>query len=240
MKIPVKSVLSNLTVEGQPCYRLLVANTKKIDESEFLRLLSKKTGMDETKCRYWSDNQRDVLYSCLAENGSVDIGYLYAKLYPTGTIATLTDQPTKEANPVKARAFFKGAFAQKVAQLELENLTLTVNAILHEIMQDGASDLNRIESSTARVVINGNEIKIDPEQTDNGVHLESMTTGVTVATAAVSYSDASTCHCTFPTLPPTGRYRLVLETRNGENPDDYALARVTRIVQVVNGEVAHG
>ena len=40
----------------------------------------------------------------------------------------------------------------------------------------------------------------------------------------------------FATLPETGVYTLVLATRNGEDADDYAVARATRRVQVVLGE----
>jgi len=241
MAIPVEAVLMNGAIGETDQCRLIAKNTKKVGEGEFLQRMSTKTGMDIPFCRFWSDSQRDVLYTALGENCAVDLGYLYAKLYPTGTIPSLTAQPTKEENPVKARVFFKGEFADKVAQFELVNETVTVAAVLYEIMQDGASDLNRIESATARVVINGNEIKVAADQTDNGVWLENATTGVKVAQGVVSYSDASTCHCTFPTLPATGKYRLVLTTRNGESPAVYALARATRYVYVVNGtEVAHG
>lgn len=238
--IPIKAVLSHLTAGEVPVFRLMAKDTKKIGEGEFLRRMSVQTGMDLAQCRYWSDNQRDVLYACLAENCAVDIGYLYAKLYPTGTIPSLTAQPTKAANPVKARAFFKGPFAENVASFDLVNETVTAPAILYEIMQDGASDRNRIESSTARVVINGSAIRIAADQDDNGVWLENLQTGVKVVDATIVYSDASTCHCTFPMLPTTGKYRLVVATRNGENPDEYALAKVTRNVYVVNGGVSHG
>ena len=94
--------------------------------------------------------------------------------------------------------------------------TLTVNAILYEIQQDGVAELNRIESPTARVVVNGNAIRIDPAQEDNGIWLEDVKTGVKVADGDVSHSDSSTCHVTFPTLPATGRYRLAIATRDGD------------------------
>lgn len=240
MNIPVQAVLSSLPVGETSIYRLTSVNVKKVTEPEFMKLMSVKTGMTEALCRFFGDCQRDVIYTCLGNNEAVDMGFLYAKLYPTGTIASLTEQPTKEANPIKARVFFKGDFAKKIAQFELVNQTVTVNATLYEFYQDGASDVNRIESSSARVVVNGNEIKIDANQADNGVWLEHPTTGVKVAQGVVSQSDSSTCHCTFPTLPTTGLYRFVLATRNGEDPAAYALARATRNVFVVNGEVSNG
>lgn len=82
--------------------------------------------------------------------------------------------------------------------------------------------------------------KVVDSQEDNGVIVEDLKTNAKVAEATVVYSDSSTCHVTFPTLPATGRYRLVILTRDGEDPEEYVLARATRIVEIVNAEVSHG
>ena len=180
------------------------------------------------------------MFGQLSENSAVDLGFLFSKLYIGGTIASLTDQPTKSKNPVLPRIFFKGDFSERFKQYEVVNETLTVNAILYELMQDGASDVNRIESATARIVANMNAAKIDPEQEDNGIWLENPRTDVKVCEASISYSDSSTCFFTFPELPASGKYRLVIATRNGESPEEYALAKLTRNVFVLNEEVSHG
>ena len=235
MAIPVRAILTNMAVGETPEYRLLAKDPRKVPEAEYLQRVSEKSGIEPTRCRFVLDNARDVLFKGLAANETFDLGFLYAKLYPSGTIPSLTAQPTKAANPVKGRVFFKGDFARKLRELDLVNETLTVDPILYEVYQDGASDRNRIESVTARVVINGNRIKIAAEQEDNGIWLESLKTGEKLVDATVSYSDSATCDCTFPELPPTGKYRLVLATRNGQSPDEYVLARATRNVFVVNG-----
>ena len=241
MKIPVKAALVNIGPGGDPLYRLMTKGNTNLSEADVLQRISAMSGMEPSKGRFWMDNFRDTLFGALSANETVDLGFMFAKLYPTGTISSLTDQPTKEANPVKGRIFFKGEFAAKLAALELVNETQTVNLIIYEVQQDGVQGLNRIESPTARVVMNLNCGMIVAEQTDNGVWLENAKSGEKVAAATISFSDSSTCHCTFPTLPPTGRYRLVIETRDGQDPNAYVLARATRLVDVVNGEeVRHG
>ena len=239
-KIPVYAVLSAMKVGDVSVYRLVPKNAKKLTEAEFLNLLSQKIKQSPEEARYWLDCFREVLFGQLSENTAVDLGFLFSKLYIGGTIASLNDQPTKDKNPVLPRIFFKNEFSERFKQFEVVNETQTVNAVLYEVSQDGASDLNRIESATARIVANCNEAKIDPTQADNGVWLESIKTNAKVSEASISYSDSSTCYFTFPELPASGTYRLVIATRNGENPDEYGLAKLTRNVFVSNGEVSHG
>lgn len=231
-KLVSKSVLTKLPVGERTLYRLIPSNPQHIGEEEFLRYLAEEMGQTQTQGRYWLDTFRNLLFRLLSENADIDLGFLLAKLYVGGSIESISDQPTKEKNPVRGRVFFKGDFAERLKAIEVVNDTVTVAALLYELLQDGCTEQNRIESATARVVINGSNIKLDANQDDNGVWLENATTGVKVAEADVSYSDSSTCYCTFPELPPTGKYRLVLATRNGENPEEYALAKVTRNVYV--------
>jgi len=235
MSIKCKAVLSNLSVGESPCYRLVPQDVKKIDEAEFLSRLAQKAGQDTVQARYWLDTFRDVFYAYLAENKAIDLNFLYGKLYVGGSLNSVTEQPTKAANPVKPRIFAKGELANAMAAIEVVNDTLTVAALINEVMQDDASDRNRIEAVAKRVVITGNGLRQDATQADNGVWLENADTGIKVADGTVSYSDGSTIFVSFATLPTTGRYRLVVATRNGEDAATYALAKLTRFVYVVNG-----
>ena len=233
-KIKVKAVLSNLRVGETPIYRMIPENVTKVYETEFLERISAKMGQDVVQGRYWLDAFRDVLFQGLAKNESFELSFLNAKLHVTGSLSKSAEQPTKLANPVKPRIYLKGPLAEALMEIDVENDTLTVVAVMYELMQDGASDVNRIEAADRRIVINGSKIKIDPAQEDNGVWLENIKTGVKVAEATITHSDSATCHCSFATLPEAGKYRLVLATRNGESADAYALAKVTRNVFVVN------
>ena len=233
-EIKVKATLSNLRVGEKPSYRMTVKEPKRIDEVEFLRRISNVTGQDRIQSRFWLDAFRNVLFGALAENESVDLNFLYAKLHVAGSLAAATEQPTKDENPVRPRVFLKGELMDALAAFDVVNDTLTVAAILYEVQQDGVAEMNRIESATARVVINGNAIRIDSAQEDNGVWLEDPKTGLKVADGTVVHSDSSTCHVTFPTLPETGKYRLVIATRDGNDPNEFTLAKVTRNVTVIH------
>lgn len=240
MKIPI-SVLPVTVGPGEtPRFRMVAKNPRNLSPEEILRRLSAKNGMELSTNRYWMDSLGTVVYEALAANETVDCGFVYGKLYPTGTLPSLTAQPTKEANPVRGRIFFKGEMARRLAEIELVNETQSVDVIIYELQQDGVAAPNCIESTTARIVLNVNRGKVVSEQSDNGLWLEDLKTNVKVADGVVIYSDSSTCHVTFPTLPPTGTYRLVLATRDGESPEEYVLARATRNVIVRNGEVNHG
>ena len=240
MKIPITVIPVTVGPGETPRFRMIAKNPKNLPPEEILRRLSAKNGMEMSTNRYWLDNLGAVVYEALAANETVDCGFAYGKLYPTGTLPSLTAQPTKEANPVRGRIFFKGEMANRLAEIELVNETQSVNVIIYEVQQDGVTAPNCIESTTARVVLNVNRGKIVSGQTDNGLWIEDLKTNVKVADGVVIYSDSSTCHATFPTLPPTGTYRLVLATRDGQSPDEYVLARATRNVFVRNEEVNHG
>ena len=230
--IRTKAVMTRPPVGERTLYRLVVVDPHYIGEDEFLQLMAAEMGLSQTQSRYWLDTFRDLLFRLLSENADVDLGFLLAKLHVTGSIASLGDQPTKKDNPVVGRIFFKGDFAAQLKAIDVVNDTETVDAALYEVQQDGVDEQNSIESEEARIVSNGSNIKIDAEQSDNGVWLEKDTTGVKAAEATILYSDASTCYFTFPTLPPTGKYKLVIATRNGESPEKYALMKLTRNVYV--------
>ena len=240
MSIPVRTALLSGKAGETPGWRLFVANPTLVSEPAFLEIMSAKAHQSIVESRYWLDNFRLALFACLAENKAVDLGFMYARLYATGKLSSMNDQPTKENNPVKAGIYFKGEFADEIANLELVNDSKTVEAVMYELQQDNAPDVNMINSTIERIVINGSRIKIGADEKDTGIWIEGIKNGERVANGTIDYSDSSVCHVTFSQLPPSGRYRLVLVTRNGENPDEYSPSRLTRNVTVVNEEVSHG
>lgn len=231
-KIMTRAVLAHSAVGEIPRYRLVTTNSAHLDEKAFVTRMMALTGESDMECRYWLDAFRKTLFGALGSNESVDIGFMFGKLYVGGSIGSLAEQPSPAANPVRARIFVKGEFADMIRRYPVENKTITVAAVLHYVMQDGASEQNAIESLTERIVISGREIKIDPAQADNGVWLEDAKTGAKVADATVSYSDSLVCYVTFQTLPENGQYRLVVATRDGKDPAEYTLAKATRLVRV--------
>ena len=227
-------MLVNLREGETPVFRLVPENSTKINCDQFLELVAKKAQSDIVQARYWFDAFASTLGTKLAENCAIDLGDLFAKLVVLGSLQSVGDKPTKEKNPVRARIYAKGALAEMLKAIEVINDTLTVSAVMYEVRQDNSTAASRIENNTDRVVINGHNILLNPSASDEGIWLENLDTGIKVSTALVSYSDGAVAYCTFPTLPATGKYRLVLSTRNGESADDYAVTRLTRNVFVVN------
>lgn len=230
-KIEVKAVLSPIS----DTYRLVVINQKSYEEQDLLDEIAQVAGKEAAQVRYLLDLVRIALLKALAKNKVINCGFFKARLTVGGSLESANEQPTPEKNPVSVSIVFTGSIPEITRSLQVVNSTLTVPAVLHEFMQDGASDKNRIESPTARIIVNGERIAIDPNAPDEGLWLENANSGVKVATATLVRSTSTFAHFKFETLPATGMYRFVLATRNGESPDEYAPKRLTRNVFVVNG-----
>ena len=66
---------------------------------------------------------------------------------------------------------------------------------------------------------------------NTGVWLEDLKTGERKSAAEIAASTLIEVSCSFPSLPPPGRYRLVVATRAG-NGAEYKLVTATREVTV--------
>ena len=232
--IKVKPVITSIGQGETPIYRLAATPVSTITETEFLDKLVAETGKGAAECRYWLDLIRNQKQAYLLQNNAVDLGFSYARLYASGSLNSLTDQPTKEKNPVKVREWFKGAFADEIAKIECSNDVVTVDIILNELQQVGVVGRNRIENTTEEIYINGTNVKLDPAKGDvSGIRLCDLKTGVVVAVASIIYSDESLVRFKFETLPTTGAYKLLF-IGNNDQGDDVAMNTISRLVQVVN------
>lgn len=216
-------------------YRLNVINAQKVREGAIIARMAQISSKEPAQVRYWLDILRQAMLAELAQNHVVNLGFASARLIVRGSLKSANDQPTPENNPIAVSMNFLGDIAEVVRAYEVVNCTLTVPAVMHELMQNGASGRNRIESTSATIVINGERIEIDPNAPDEGIWLEHTVSGTKVATATVTVSTHTGAEFTFGTLPATGQYQLVLATRDGENPEEYAPKRLTRKVFVKNG-----
>ena len=239
MSIKAKAVASNLGSGEHQIYRLVVSDQKKVTEDVLITRLATKMGVDKSNARFWCDNMRAVIKNALLANEAIDLGFLFGKLYVTGSLQRADQQPTKADNPVKAVCTVKGDLAAAIAALEVINDTETVAIILYEVTQDGISEVNRIESASARVVLTGSNVKIDTSKEDEGVFLEDED-GARIANGVISYSDSSVIYVTFPTLTAAknGTARLVILGRNGQDAETYAVDRITRNVTIAIPEEA--
>ena len=116
--IKAKPVISSIGKGETPIYRLVSTPVSTVCENEFVTRMAKTSGKSAVECRYWLDLIRAQKQAALLANKAVDLGFSYCRLYAAGTINSVTDKPTKERNPVKARAWFKGDFADEIAAIE--------------------------------------------------------------------------------------------------------------------------
>jgi len=235
-QLEIKVTPINLTPQpGQSVrYRCLPKNTRVYSYEEILNMTATRTGLPLSTIRYVDELKHQIEIDLLANNSCVHDGLCMMKLNITGSLASMSDQPTKEANPVKATLIPEGDIVNALKVIELINTTVTVAAIMNEVQESGLAESNKLTTANVNIAINGSCIEIDSTKTDEGVFLCDRTTGAILKTATVVSTDAAHCVVKFASLPTDGRYDLVLRTRNKMPGMD--LASVSRIVTVENAE----
>lgn len=209
----VKAVLSNLSTGGNPCYRLVIDGGVTINQDAFVTRYADNLRLSIADARYAVDKFFATLHELVMANKAVELEFMGARLVVKGSLRSMNQQPTKDKNPVVLQITAKGRLADSLAEIVLKNVTKMVDAALHEIMQNGASAVSRIENANA-IVINGKGLIITVDNEDEGVWLEKS--GTVVAEAEVTYSDESKIIAEFGELAlENGVYDLCVATRNG-------------------------
>jgi len=230
-----KTQLSNIGTGTTPIFMLKPENVTEMTEAQFLAKLATILGWNEAKARFALDAYGQAVLDALSANKLVQAGPFVAKLAVRGSLPTMTSQPNKIDNPVVANITASGALANILKQITVVNNAEVVAAAIYEVMQNGASGVNRIESTTGQIVITGTGLAIDLNAADEGVWIANKDTGAVVKTLSVSSADHGAIRCTIPSLPATeGQYRLVIATRDGDTSK--SVRTVTRMVQVAAAE----
>ena len=146
-----------------------------------------------------------------------------------GALKSVDEDPDPEKIDVSAS--LGKSLRHTVRNLQLVNAKKQGGIVLYELQEEGAEKQNLLSEPGRRIVLNGSGLALDPQKSDEGVWLESET-GDVVARASVSHCDTATCHFSFASLPPNGKYALMVSSRNGRNKS-YAPKRGTRRVSVV-------
>lgn len=224
--INVKAVLSNLAAGEKPFYRLVPQGITTITKDQFVMLLADQLGLAPSEAQYTVDRLWSLIMKLLMENKRIELPYLSVSLAITGSVKSMTDQPTKEKNPVVVRIVVKGEAAEKIGEVKVINVTVTVEASLQEVMQVGASAVSRIEN-TNDLTINGKGLTINAAADDEGVWLEKA--GTLVKKAELKSSNDNEARANFGALAgiENGVYDLCVATRAGKTAAD-APARVLR------------
>lgn len=219
-----KAVPSNLGKGESALYRLVPAGVQTVKTAEFLPAFANELDIPVSRAQYFMDVFAKNLVETVMERKTVDLGWMTARLVIEGSLQNMTEQPTTKANPVRIRITFKGSIDEALKGIILKNVSKMVEATLHEIMQDGASGVNRIENENV-IVINGKGMAQNASAADEGVTLEKD--GVIVAKAQVSYSDDTTIKAQFElgSEITAGVYDLAIYTRAGKSAAEVSTPR---------------
>lgn len=226
--LKVRAIPSNLEVGGRNCYRILPVGCDTINTDAFVKLFAEALRLKSSDAQFTLDKFWEVCQSCLLENKAIELEFMSMRLVIEGSLNSMNEQPTLEKNPVRIRIIVKGEAAREAAAIRLENVTEMIEAALHEIMQEGASGLSRIENDGV-ITINGKGLKIDPSAEDEGVYLAKN--GIVIKRAEILYSAENSLEVKFADLDiENGVYELCVATRNGTNPAKVSARIVTRKV----------
>lgn len=229
--INAKAILSNLSAGEKSCWRLVPTGITTADDGEFIATYAANLRDTKANAQYAADQFVDTLLKFALANKAVELEYLGARLTIEGSLKSMNEQPTPEKNPVRLKITIKGEAAKRLAELHVRNVTEMVEAALHEIMQEGASGLSRIENDQP-ITINGKGLNITADVDDEGVWIEKN--GVIVKRGEVLFSSNAKIKVSFGALAlDEGIYDLCVATRNGASASNGISARkLTRKVTI--------
>lgn len=229
--IQAKTQLSNLIVPGASArYMLKPVSTVAITFEQLCQRVAERSGLALSTVKYALESCNQKIVDLLLKNARVHTGLYVASLGIGGSVASIGEQPNKLDNPVHAVLTPEGDIVDKLKAIEVQNITVTVNAIINEFLQVGAPDNNLIVDTTNNIVVNGRNIYIDSTKSDEGAFLMDRITGEIKATATIVETASARLVCKFTTLPTNGTYQFVIATRNGEAGMD--VTQATRLVAV--------
>jgi len=232
-KIQAKALPSNLTpAPGQSVrYRLLPLKTSSVSFDALCERVATASGRPVSEVRYMAERINQMLIDLLGKNARVHTGLYVASLGIGGSLGAMTDQPNKVDNPVHAVLTPEGQIVDILKAIEVENMTVTVAALINEFAQSGLGEMNKITLANTNIVVNGANIKIRSDKADEFACLVDIATGTLVKTATIVESDAARLVCKFASLPTTaGTYRFEIHTRNAN--DEMDVTTVSRNVVV--------
>ena len=222
----VKAIASNLRVGEGTHYRLIVDGVEVVKSEEFMNRFAAAIRTPTSEAQFTIDTFFATVVDILMEAKRINLPFMSASLSVGGSVKSMTDQPTKSANPVLVNIAIKGTPAEKLAAIELKNVTITIDAALHEVEQIGASGVARLENEND-VVVTGKGLMLNAGADDEGMWIEKD--GIVKKMAEIKGSDHNEVRGNFGSLADVenGVYDLCVATRDGKNAAD-APARVLK------------
>ena len=210
-------------------YRPILKCGKTVMPEEFLSVFSGTIKMSEPYASFILGSLRDTIAGLLQSGRPVNLGWVSFTPRLKGALGTTDAAGNPDRLEVVATP--SRAFRHCLKEIDVINVNHISDPLLYELQEDDLNGLNALHRPGKRIVINGDNISIDTNHTDEGIWLENAN-GETIEKGTVIFSDRCTCYFKFGTLPKKrGTYIVVLSCRNGRGTD-FKPKRVTRRVTV--------
>ena len=230
VKVKAMKFVLGTGAETRSGYRFVTKAGKVLTEDDFIALAAERMGTTHEIAEAWFKGIMRTFIAGMMDGNSVNTGYMLGKLQVRGSTDSADGQPEKGS--VEGVITFSGDVREAFAELEVVNDSKMVDASLLALEQAGAGALNRLTAANAEVYATGNMLYIDPDREDEGVWIYDSKGRIVAKCALVSSTTTSVVFRTPAVLPEDGQYKVVIQTRNGEDVDEYTVATLTRLVTV--------
>ena len=203
-------------------------------DADLWEAMAKETGRDVDYIRYLEGVRRRAIIAALKSGKRVSVGGVALAATIKGTFDTIDGEFDPSRNELAVTGFTYGDFQDALDGCAVENVVKGGRPILNRVVEIG-QDEDEVFVTGENVSITGRDLAPSADEADEGVWLEDLKTGEVRSAAEIAASSLIEVTCAFPSLPPAGRYRLVVATRAG-NGADYKLLTATREVTVKQGE----
>ena len=229
VKVKAMKFVLGTGAETRSGYRFVTKAGKVLTEDDFIALAAERMGTTHEIAEAWFKGIMRTFIAGMMDGNSVNTGYMLGKLQVRGSTDSANGQPEKGS--VEGVITFSGDVREAFAGLEVVNDSKMVDASLLSLQQAGEDELNKLTDAAANVYCTGNMLYIDPDREDEGVFLYKGN-GLVRKCELVSSTTTSVVFRLGGELPEDGQYKIVIQTRNGEDVDEYTVATLTRLVAV--------
>ena len=210
-------------------YSAQMKSNGTFSDAELQEALAKESGAKVEFVRYIEQLRRGIIEQALRDGKKVFVNGIAVVSGLRGSFSSVDALFDPKKHKLAVTSYTYGDFQDCLKGIVPENTVKGGNPTLSRINEQGQDD--EVIVGEEELTITGRDLAPEASAADEGVFLASLKTGERVAAAEVSSSNLVEVVCRFVTLPPSGRYRLVVATRCGLGAE-YKVVEAGREVEV--------
>ena len=230
LKYVVYSLPSKLSARGGKVYCARVTGTERYDDEDLINEIATISNMPETTVRYIESLRKELIERALRQGKVVYVGGVANVVTVKGSFDSIDGAFDPKRNKLKVTGFTYGSRRDCLEGVVPENVEKGASPRLGNIREQGGEE-GVFRHAGRNVTITGTDLLLDSAAADEGVRLVDTKSGEVVAVAEVQSSGLTTIYCRFASLPPPGRYTLVVATRAGYS-SEHKVATASREIIV--------